>query len=160
MPTAASDNAPQGGATGQTGTWTDPYRAYNFKLEIQGVTEGHFTECSGLNVRVQAIPYREAGTGQIVHYLPGRVEYGQVTLRYGLTASTQLWDWLMNVARGQVERRNVSILMIGEDGSTPVLQWNLLSAWPSAWQGALLDALGQEAAIESISLVFESLERA
>jgi len=35
---------PQSGA--QPGVFTDPYRAYNFKLVVQGVTEGHFTECS------------------------------------------------------------------------------------------------------------------
>jgi hypothetical protein len=37
----------------------DPYRAYNFKLEIQGVTAGHFTEVSGFDISVQAIPYRD-----------------------------------------------------------------------------------------------------
>ena len=44
---------------------TDPYRAYNFKLIIQGVTEGHFTECTGLTVKVDAIKYREAGNNQV-----------------------------------------------------------------------------------------------
>ena len=36
----------------------DAYRNYNFKLEIQGVTEGHFTECDGMQVKVESIAYR------------------------------------------------------------------------------------------------------
>jgi phage tail-like protein len=161
MPEAAPESAPAPTSVGaQTGAWFDPYRSYNFKLEIQGVTEGHFTECSGLGVRVRSIPYREGGTSQVVHQLPGRVEYSEVTLRYGLTSSRLLWDWLMSTVKGKVERRNVSIVMMAEDGTTPVMQWNLINAWVTEWRGAPLDALAQEAAIETISLVFESIDRA
>ena len=48
---------------------TDPYRAYNFKLDIAGVTEGHFTECSGLGVKIETIKYREAGAAQVVRHM-------------------------------------------------------------------------------------------
>lgn len=146
-------------ADAQPGTWTDPYRAYNFKLEIQGVTEGHFTECSGLEVDLQVIPYREAGTGQLVHHIPGRVDYGGITLRYGLTSSRDLWNWFQKAVQGKVERRNVSILMLGSDGVEEVARWNLVSAWPSNWKGVALDALSREMAIESLTLVFDSLDR-
>ena len=40
----------------------DPYRAYNFKLQINGVNQGHFTECSGLGIKIEPVKYREAGT--------------------------------------------------------------------------------------------------
>ena len=143
----------------ETGSVTDPYRQYNFKLEIQGVTEGHFTECSDLEATVETIKYREAGAAQVVHQLPGRVDYSAITLRYGLTDSKELWNWFMTTVKGTVERRNVSILMLAPDGVTEALRWNLVDAWPSAWRGAPLDALGQEVAIESVSLVFESIER-
>ena len=143
----------------QAGTFIDPYRAYNFKLEIQGVTQGHFTEISGLSIKVQPIKYREGGNNQIVHSLAGQVEYGDVTLHYGLTSSRELWDWLLTAVRGKVERRNVSILMLDSEGTAEVMRWNLIGAWPSQWQGTRLDALGREIAIEALTLVFESLER-
>src|SRR5262245_12906728 len=142
-----------------TGAAVDPYRAYNFKLEIQGVTEGHFTECSEMGVSVEAIAYREGGVGEVGHRLPGRVEYADIRLRYGLTSSADLWQWFMSAVKGKVERRNVSIVMLDSDGATEVLRWNLINAWVREWRGALLDALGQEAAIESVTLVFETLER-
>jgi phage tail-like protein len=143
----------------QAGTTVDPYRAYNFKLEIQGVTEGHFTECTGLGVKVDAIAYREGGVNQLVRRLPGRVEYADLTLRYGLTTSADLWQWFMSAVKGKVERRNVSVVMLDADGVTEALRWNLIQAWVREWRGALLDALGREAAIESVTLVYEALER-
>ena len=95
----------------------EPYRAYNFKLLIEGVTEGHFTEVSGLDVKVEAIEYREAGNAQVVRRIPGQVAYGPVTLRYGLTHSRELWSWLLTAVEGRVERKNVSILMLDSEGA-------------------------------------------
>jgi phage tail-like protein len=137
----------------------DPYRSYNFKLEIQGVTEGHFTECSGMGVKVHAIRYREGGTNQVVRCLPGPVEYGDITLRYGLTRSRDLWEWFMQAVKGKAQRKNISVVLVDNDGATEVMRWNLVDAWPAEWRGTLLDALGQEAAIESLTLVFDTLER-
>ena len=139
---------------------TDPYRAYNFKLLIEGVTEGHFTEVSGLGIKVEAIEYREAGNAQVVRRIPGQIAYGPVTLRYGLTNSRELWDWLLTAVQGRVERKNPSILMLDSEGVTEIMRWDLINAWPAEWHGAPLDALNNEIAIESLTLVYESIERA
>lgn len=157
MPEAAQQG--QSAAPAQTGAWTDPYRAYNFKLEIQGVTEGHFTECSGLGVKVDVISYREGGASQVIHRLPGQVSYADVTLRYGLTNSRQLWEWFLSSMRGKVERRNISIVLIDSDGVTEAMRWNLINAWVSEWRGAVLNASTHEVAIEAVTIVFETLER-
>ena len=149
--------APAAGA--QPGTPVDPYRAYNFKLIIQGVAQGHFTECTGLGVKIDAIQYREGGENQVVRKLPGRVDYCDVTLRYGLTDSPELWQWFMKALEGAVDRRNPSIALLDFDGKTEVMRWNLYNAWPSQWRGAQLNAVGSEAAIESVTLVFERLDR-
>ncbi|MEX2382155.1 MAG: phage tail protein [Opitutales bacterium] len=140
--------------------YTDPYRAYNFKLLIQGVTEGHFTECTGLGLQVKMIKYREAGNNQVVHCVPSQVTYDEVTLRYGLTDSKDLWDWMLAIVKGLSERKNVSILMLDSEGANEVLRWDLINALPCAWSGAPLQALSHEVAIESLTLAFEQLERA
>jgi len=151
---------PAGGQpAGQVGTYVDPYRSFQFKVEIQGVTEGHFTRCTGMGMRIQAIAYREAGQSQVVRRIPGQLEYGDITLSWGLTTSRQLWDWFMAAVKGQVVRKNVSIVMMDADGVTEVMRWNLISAWPAEWNGAPLDALGREIAIETMTLVYETLER-
>lgn len=138
----------------------DPYRSYNFKLELNGRAEGHFTECSGLSVKIESIPYREAGNQQVIRHIPGPVEYAAVTLKYGVTTSRELWDWLMKTAEGNVERRNVSILLLDSRGENEVMRWNLVDAWPSEWQGAALNASDKALAIESLTLVYDKLERA
>jgi len=159
MPEAAETPpaAPESGA--QPGVFNDPYRSYNFKLVIQGVTEGHFTECTNMSIKIDAIRYREGGQSQVVHRIPGQVEYGDITLKYGLTSSSELWTWLMSGVKGKVERKNVSIVMLESDGVSEVLRWDLVNAWVSEWRGAPLDALGRQLAIESVTIVFETLDR-
>jgi phage tail-like protein len=152
MPEVAATSA-------QPGTWVDPYRAYNFKLLINNITSGHFTEVTGLGVQVERISYREGGNNSIVRAVPGRVTYPPVTLRFGLTSSAELWDWLMTAVNGEVNRRNASIVMLDAAGSTEVLRWNLLNAWPMEWLGAPLDAMSRELAIETLVLAHEGLQR-
>lgn len=143
----------------QTGGWVDPYRGYNFKIEVQGVVEGHFAECTGIGIKVNAYSYREGGNSQVTHRVPGAVEYADVTLRYGLTASKELWTWFTKIVKGTVDRRNISIVVLDADGQSEGARWNLINAWPSQWSGAPLNASGNEVAIESMTFVFESIER-
>ena len=157
-PGAPAPAAAPGGA--QPGVRVDPYRAYNFKLEIGGITEGHFTQCSGLGIRVAVIKYREGGTQQVVQAVPGPAEYANITMSYGLTSSHQLWLWMLASVDGKVQRKNVSIILLDSDGVTEVTRWDLINAWPCEWRGAPLDTLQREVAIESLTLVYESLQRA
>jgi len=120
-------------AAAAAGTYVDPYRAFNFKIEIGGVTEGHFTEVTGLGARVTPISYREAGNSQVVHYVPGRVDYGAITLRYGVTRSRELFEWFKTGVVGHVQRKNVSIVLFDADGTTEVMRWNLVNAWATEW---------------------------
>ena len=141
--------------------FVDPYRGYNFKLSFQpAITEAHFVEISGIGIDVQAIPYREGGMRPAVYHVPGAVEYSPITLRYGLTSSRELFDWLMTAVNGRVTRRHVSIILLDSDGATPVMQWDLLNAWTSRWRGSILNGLAPEVAIESLTLVYETLQRA
>jgi len=138
---------------------SDPFRSYNFKLDIDGVAEGHFTECSGLSVKIEPISYREAGNNQTVRHIPGPVDYAAVTLKYGVTQSKTLIDWLTKTAEGIVERKDVSISLLDSQGNDEVLRWNLQDAWPSEWQGANLNAADRGMAIETLTLVYDRLER-
>lgn len=141
-----------------TGSVNDPFRGYNFRVEIQGVGDAAFTECSGMGAVVHAIRYAE-GRSPVVRRIPGPVEYADITLRYGLTSSAELWNWMLSGVKGKVERRNVSIVLYSSDAITEVMRWNLAQAWVSKWSAAPLDAMAQEIAIESMTIVYETLER-
>mgnify|MGYP005827357601 CR=1 FL=1 len=67
-------------------------------------------------------------------------------------------DWLFEAAEGRVRRENVSIAMLDDSGSSEVRRWNLIGAWPCELQTAALDALGNEIAIETLTLAYDRLE--
>ena len=140
------------------GQQVDPFRAYNFKLYFKGEAWAQFTEVSGLNVRVDVIRYREGGS-RAVRCIPGQLYYGDVTFRYGLTSSPQLWNWFQGSVRGEVERLNVTIGLLDAAASDEVMRWNLNAAWIAEWSGAVLSAKSRELAIESMTLVYDELNR-
>jgi|RhiMethySRZTD1v2_1073278.scaffolds.fasta_scaffold797771_2 phage tail-like protein len=144
----------------QPGNWIDPARNYNFRLEIQGVEQGHFTECHGLGAQVKPIRYREGGLNQVVHAIPGQLTLLEVTLRWGFITSTEMWEWFLKVMEGNIERRNVTIVILNAPGTEPVVKWNLIDSWPTSFRGTPLNALGNEVAMEDMSLVYERLTRA
>jgi phage tail-like protein len=152
--------APAARPAAQPGNWVDPFRSYNFKLIVDKVAEGHFTEVSGLGVKVERISYREAGNPtNVVRAVPGRVTYSSVTLRYGLSASAELWDWMSTAVTGRVDRRTAHILMLDSAGISEVMRWTLTNAWAEQWQGAVLDAMSHELAIETLVIAHEGLQR-
>lgn len=138
---------------------SEMYRNYNFVLRLDA-TEARFTECLGLGMRIEPIRFRESGAGSVVRALPGPVSYAEVVLRYGLVNSPDLWNWLKRTAEGGVQRRNVTISQLDNDGATARVNWNLYAAWPCQWSGVPFDALGREAAIEELRLAFDRMDRA
>lgn len=138
---------------------TDPYRAYNFQLLLDGELVAGFVECSGLGADIPTIDYREGGSGHTVRHLPGRVRYQPATLRHGISRSRQLWDWFQGSIAGTPARRDVSLLMLDNDGITPAFRWNLFDAWVSQWKAAALEANSNEIAIETLTIVYDRLER-
>lgn len=136
----------------------DPYLACNFQVYVGGEQVARFTEVRGLRAEVATVEYREGGyLAGVARQIPTVTKFHDVRLLYGLSPSTLLWDWFCGTIQGQVERRNVSIMLMNAGQSETVAQWNLLNAFPKAWNGALLSALPGEVAIEEIVLAYDSL---
>jgi phage tail-like protein len=136
----------------------DPYKNFRFRVEIDGVTQAGFTECTGLGSRVEVIEYREGGDPTAVRKLPGRVSYPDVILKWGVTDSRELYNWHRVVVQGQIERRGCSIILLDESGQDKV-RWNLVNAWPSKWDGPAFNAKGSDVAIEALTITCEGVER-
>src|SRR5690349_5533407 len=95
----------------QTGVAVDPYRNYNFLVEIDGIAQATFAECTGLDATTESIEYREGGDNLTVRKMPGKTTYGDIMLKWGLTDSKELWDWRRQVIQGTVQRKNGSIVV-------------------------------------------------
>ena len=94
----------------------DPYRNFNFLVEIDGITQGGFSDCSGFGASTDPIEYREGGENTTVRKLPGLTTYDNITLKWGLTNSTELYDWYRDVVKGEVQRKNGSIIVLDTNG--------------------------------------------
>jgi len=135
----------------------DPYRTFNFQLEIDGVPLGAFSEASGLTAEGDAVDYRE-GTDlqQNVRKLTGLRKYSNIMLKRGYTQDKALWRWYGNIVNGQPDRRNVTIVLMNESRQ-PVLRWHAENAWVNKIEGPSFKAAGNEIAMESVELVHEGL---
>jgi phage tail-like protein len=135
----------------------DPYKNYRFHVELGGISQGGFAECSGLSAIVNIIEYREGGDDH-VRKLPGQANFGNITLKRGVTISRELQDWITNIINGQPDRRNGSIIL-QDDAGIEVVRWNFTHAFPHKWVGPSLNAKGNEVAMESLELCCERVER-
>ena len=137
----------------------DPYKAFNFRVEIAGITRAAFSEVGGLESETVVVEYRVGGEPNTVRKLPGLTKYANIVLRRGITQDAELWNWRQTVVHGHVERRDGSIILLDDDGQEAV-RWNFFRGWICKWEGPALNAGANEVAIETIEIAHEGLELA
>ena len=140
-----------------TGTVKDPYVNFAFQVEIDGIRRAGFHECTGYNSSVDVIEHNEGGT-ITPRKIAGMTKYGDISLKWGKADDTDLYDWHMQIATGQMVRKNGSIIVLDRAGKE-VARWNFVQAWPSKWNGPDLNAEGNDIAIETLVLTHEGLSR-
>lgn len=137
----------------------DPYRNFNFLVEIDGITQAGFTDCSGFGSSTDPIEYREGGENTTARKLPGLTKHNNISLKWGMTDSRELYEWYRDVVTGKVQRKNGSIIVLDLDGKERV-RWNFFNAWPTKWDGPAFTAKGNDIAVETLELAHEGIERA
>jgi phage tail-like protein len=136
----------------------DPYLNFNFLVEIDGIAAAGFSEAELPEARIEAVAYREgADRTNASRLLPGRVEYGRLVLRRGFTGDPALFQWFRSVAEGNLDRRNVVVILRDQSGQE-VSRWMFRQAWVTKYIGPSLRALGNEVAIETLELAHEGME--
>jgi phage tail-like protein len=142
-----------------TGTRTDPYRGYNFLVEIDGITQAGFQEVSGLDASNDAIEYREGNDPNHVRKLPGLNKYSAISLKRGITDSDELWRWYRTVVEGKPERKNGSIVLLDDTGQEKI-RWNFVNAWPTKWTGPSFNSTSNAVAVEALDIAHEEVKKA
>ena len=137
----------------------DPYRGFNFLVELDGLTRAGFREASGLDASSDVVEYREGNEGLATRKLPGLTKYSNITLKWGLTDDAELWGWRKRVMDGAIQRKNGSIVVLDEAGNEKV-RWNFRQAWPTKWTGPSFNATSNDVAIETLEIAHEGVERA
>jgi phage tail-like protein len=140
-----------------TDSRVDPYRGYNFRVELGTTAVGGFSEVSGLSFTTDPVEYRE-GSDVPLHSrkLTGLRKFANLVFKRGFTANHVLWDWYKNVINGKADRRSGSIVLQDEQHND-VLRWNFENGWVCKWEGPAMNATNNNVAIESIEICVEQV---
>ncbi|MGD6809076.1 MAG: phage tail protein [Candidatus Bathyarchaeia archaeon] len=139
----------------------DPYPNYRFVVEIAGVVQANFCEVILPESASDVIAVRDGTESSFtVKKQAGLVNYGSLILKSGLTSSLELYMWRKMIEQGKINstRRNIAVVLFDEE-SKDVARWEFTNAWPSKYKGPDLNAQGNEIAIETLEIVFESMQR-
>jgi len=144
-----------------TGERKDPYKNFRFLVEIDGIVQAGFSEAAIPDSTQDPIEYREGSETPTVRKLPGLVKYGNITLKWGITDSLELYEWRKLVEQGKTKdaRRNMAIVLMDEEGNEAA-RWQFTDAWPSKYDSPDLDGKGNDIAIETLEIVHEGMSRA
>ena len=97
---------------------------------------------------------------EVILKVPGRLKWGDIVLKRGLTSNLDMWDWRKKVEDGDVSgaRANGSIVMYDQT-LTETARWNFNNAWPSKISGPSPKADSNEIGVEELTLVHEYIAR-
>lgn len=135
-----------------------PHGKFRYKVEIDGLDAGGFSEASGFDASIDVIEYREGDMVQTPMKIPGLKKYGNITLKQGLVDSTVLYDWITAGINGAVERKTITITLLDQE-EAPAASWQVINAWPTKYTAPDFNATSSEIAIETLEIAHEGMTR-
>jgi phage tail-like protein len=142
--------------TKQSTTW--PLPKFYFLVRL-GDDEARFQEVAGLEADTVPIEYRHGNSP--VFYpikMPGLGKVGNVVLRKGIfPKDAKFWNWFSEIKMNTISRHAVVIDLLDENGEVK-MTWTLHNAWPTKITGTDLKSDGNEVAVESIELAYETMD--
>jgi phage tail-like protein len=136
----------------------DPYQGYRFKVEIQGLIVGGFSEVTGFQSETQIEEVREGGNNRFVHRLPKETRYQNLVLKRGLTDSDSLVRWHEEVVGGKILRKTVNVILLDRTGKETWCM-GFKNAYPVKWFGSEFKADSATVAVETIEMAHEGFSR-
>lgn len=134
----------------------DPYRVFNFVVEVDGIEIGGFSDVSGLELKVETDDVKEGGVNDFVHKIPRQSSYPNLTLKRGISDSVLLWAWIMAGVQGLIERRTLSVVLKDQQRNEK-WRWIFLDAFPVKWAVSELNASANTVAVESVEFAHHGM---
>jgi phage tail-like protein len=135
-----------------------PLPKFYFTVQLGDDKSVTFQEVDGLDSETQIIEYRH-GNSPVFYPLkmPGLGRVGNVTMRKGIFVNDKaFWLWYNEIKLNVIARRTVVISLLDETGNAK-RTWTLNDAWPTKITGTDLKSEGNEVAIESIEIAYQTL---
>jgi phage tail-like protein len=139
-----------------------PFTAFNFSIEISKEGDANrlcsaaFSDCDGLEMTMDVKTIKEGGANGRAVRLGGAVSYGQLTLKRGMTANFDLWDWFAAVVIDPSIRASAEVVMLAPNGAERA-RFVLDRCIPMKLKAPVLNAKDGAVAIEELQLAYESL---
>lgn len=143
-----------------------PFTAFNFAVEI-ALGEGSdnaarlcnaaFAECDGLEMNMEVKTIREGGNNGAQIRLAGPLAFGTLTLKRGMTASFDLWDWFSDTLLNPRLRADAEVVIFAPDGQTKRASFVLSRCLPLKLKAPPLNAKDGAVAVEELQIAYESL---
>jgi phage tail-like protein len=140
----------------------DPLRNFRFRLEIDGIQQAGFSEVTVADTTTDAIEYREGNEVPHFRKLSGLTKYANVTLKWGVTDSLELYNWHAKVvalgSAGEGNRKKVTVIVLDEAGKDAA-RFVISEAWPIKYTPGTLTGKGNDVMIETLEFANEGIER-
>lgn len=140
----------------------DPMIGAHFEVSVGAIT-GYFTEVSGLGSESEIVEHKIIAKGakeSIIRKIPGRLKWGDIVLKRGITKNLDFYNWRKQVEQGGVEKARLDGTIIMYDQTmTPVAEWTFTKGWPSKISGPSLQSDGNAVGIEELTIVHEGIKR-
>ena len=139
-----------------------PFTAFNFSIEISKEGDANrlcsaaFSDCDGLEMTMDVKTIKEGGANGRLIRLSGMLSYGQLTLKRGMTANFDLWDWFAAVVIDPSIRASAEVVMLAPNGDERA-RFVLDRCIPVKLKAPALTAKDGAVAIEELQLAYESL---
>ena len=147
----------------QKNPWGDLFTAFNFSVEITvgdaaPACGAAFSECDGLELNQEVKTIREGGNNGVQVRLAGPTTYGTLTLKRGMTASTDLWDWFERVQTDPALRAHAEVVVLAPNHIAEHARFVLRGCLPLKLKAPPLNAKDGMVAVEELQVAYESLK--
>ncbi|MBL9135550.1 MAG: phage tail protein [Verrucomicrobiales bacterium] len=138
----------------------DPFKNHRFRVEINGIQQAGFREVTIPDTTQDPIEYRTGDGPPTVTKQPGLIKFGNVTLKWGITDSMEIYNWRKQVMDGKIKdsRKSIAISLL-DDEAKEVARWELTAAWPTKYKAPDVNATANEVAIETLEIANEGIQR-
>ena len=149
----------------KTAQMVDPFATFKFHLEVGGITQAAFTDCSGLEMSTEVFEYQEGGLNEYVHKIPGRTKVSNVTLKRGFATSNELFEWYKEMEGKLLEGKRfdfqqVTIILYSSADRNELVRWTLDKAFPVKWVGPAFKTDEAAIAVETLEFAHHGITMA
>jgi len=134
---------------------------FHFEVSWPSASSIICSEVSGLSVDIQPIEYRDGKSNEFyTTKRPGLSKFGDITIKRAIFHSEKAFqDWYEKVENRADDLRDAVTIILKNDKHEAVMTWTLENAWVSTYTMPDLNSTANEAAVEQIKLVCESIKQ-